>query len=252
MRFSLIMVAGLVASPVLAADAPDLLPGVYTNEEQVYFEKEAGRVPPAWFSMRIAATADGFMIEEPDAFGVLHSPPHPLKWTREGDVTVLNYGACQRLYRPEGDALVATGLRGTCRAPASMTRIDPGGITLTFPDGKTTLLKRARMVTCWGSVPKTAKTADGKEDWIFKSGLKLHDQGGRVQFGGGDTGAPPVILRMRNVVWSSGPNRPSVVLYVHTPDAPDRAVSYAWADPEAKRIGINLRWMQASCTIDGN
>jgi hypothetical protein len=55
---------------------------------------------------------------------------------------------------------------------------------------------------------------------------------------------------MRNVVWAQGPNRPSVVLYVHTPDDPDRAAAYSWADPDAKRIGINLRWMQASCTID--
>ena len=80
--------------------------------------------------------------------------------------------------------------------------------------------------------------------------LKLHDQGGRVLFGGGDTGAPPVVLRMRNVVWPSGPNKPSLVLYVHKPETPDRAESYSWADPEAKRIGINLRWMQASCTVD--
>jgi hypothetical protein len=28
-------------------------------------------------------------------------------------------------------------------------------------------------------------------------------------------------------------------------------VSYAWADEGAARVGINLRWMQASCTIDG-
>ena len=27
-----------------------------------------------------------------------------------------------------------------------------------------------------------------------------------------------------------------------------RAVSYGWADPGAKRLGINLRWMQASCS----
>jgi hypothetical protein len=29
----------------------------------------------------------------------------------------------------------------------------------------------------------------------------------------------------------------------------DRAVSYAWADPSADRIGITLRWMQAICTL---
>ena len=101
-----------------------------------------------------------------------------------------------------------------------------------------------------GSVPKLAKKADGSDDWYFAAGLKLHDQGGRVQFGGGDTGAPSVVLRMRNVVWPTGTNKPSLVLYIHKPESPDRAESYSWADPDAKRIGINLRWMQASCTID--
>ena len=53
---------------------------------------------------------------------------------------------------------------------------------------------------------------------------------------------------MRNVRWPYGNNRPSLVLYAYRPDK-DRAVSYAWADPSAQRIGINLRWMQASCTL---
>ena len=127
---------------------------------------------------------------------------------------------------------------------------DDNRVRLTLPDGRVTELRRARPVTCWGSVPKTKKRADGSEDWYFATGLKLHDQGGRVLFGGGDTGAPSVVLRMRNVVWPSGPNKPSLVLYVHKPETPDRAESYSWADPEAKRIGINLRWMQASCTVD--
>ncbi len=107
----------------------------------------------------------------------------------------------------------------------------------------------ASVRTCWASVRKPTPKPDGGEDWAFYPGLKLHDQGGRVLADG--KGGPPVVLRMRNVVWPSGNNRPSLVLYIHRPEAPDRAESYAWADPGAARIGINLRWVQASCTIDG-
>ena len=53
---------------------------------------------------------------------------------------------------------------------------------------------------------------------------------------------------MRNVTWPYGSNRPSLVPYAYR-SGEDRAVSYAWADPSAERIGINLRWMQASCTL---
>jgi len=57
---------------------------------------------------------------------------------------------------------------------------------------------------------------------------------------------------MRNVIWPPPTtNKPSIVLYIHKPDEPDRAESYSWADPGATRIGINLRWVQASCGIDG-
>ena len=81
----------------------------------------------------------------------------------------------------------------------------------------------------------------------FAANLVTHDAGGRVV--SAVAGAPAVELRLRNVVWPPpSQNRPSLVLYVHTPDQPNRAVSYSWADPAAKLIGINLRWVQGSCT----
>jgi hypothetical protein len=193
-----------------AADAASKLPvGIYTNEEEVYFDKEAGKAAAAWVGVRVGS--DGIWNEN-NAYG--------------DD----NYGETvhvENVASQSADRVIAT-----------------------LKNGRKTILRRARAVTCWGSVPKTNKKADGSDDWYFTAGLKLHDQGGRVTFGGGDTGAPPVVLRMRNVIWPSGPNKPSLVLYIHKPETPDRAESYSWADPDAKRIGINLRWMQASCTVD--
>ena len=133
---------------------------------------------------------------------------------------------------------------------ASITQAPDGSLSMTLPGGRVSVLRRSRPVTCWGSVPKSQKKRDGSEDWYFVPNLKFHDQGGRAQYGGPEAGTAPVVLRMRNVIWPTGTNKPSVVLYVHTPDNPDHAVAYAWADPGAKRVGINLRWMQASCTID--
>ena len=42
----------------------------------------------------------------------------------------------------------------------------------------------------------------------------------------------------------------ALALYVHKPEAPDKAVSYVWADPQARLIGIHLRWVQGSCTYE--
>lgn len=181
-----------------------IAPGVYSNEEQVYFERDAGRTPPPRLTVRVESDAARVV----DAFGTpLDQPP-----------------------------------------PKLVVAAD-GALTAQLADGRSTELRRARPATCWAATLKDARKADGSEDWHFKRGLKLHDQGGRARVEA--AGAKPVVLRMRNVVWPSGPNRPSLVLYIHSPDDPERSVAYSWADPGAVRIGVNLRWMQASCTIDG-
>jgi hypothetical protein len=195
------------ANPLFANPSDTLTPGTYTNEEEVYFEKEAGRTPPPWIAVQVRRETGKTSIAWVDAYG-----------------------------QP-----VTNNFEIADNAPET--------ITAKFGKGGKTTLRRARDVTCWGTVPKTQKKADGSEDWYFVPGLKMHDQGGRVRFGGGTSGAPEVILRMRNVVWASGTNRPSIVLYVHTPADPERAVSYVWGDPDVGRLGVNLRWMQASCTI---
>lgn len=109
-------------------------------------------------------------------------------------------------------------------------------------------LRQARPFFCWISVRKFARKPDGSEDWTFQRNLPMFDQGGRIHIAGNGE-APDVTIRMRNVTWAKGSrNKPSLVLYVHKED-PDRAVSYSWAAQDATMVGINLRWVQASCSL---
>ena len=109
-------------------------------------------------------------------------------------------------------------------------------------------LRKARPLSCWISVKKFAGKPDGSADWTFDSRLKNFDQGGRI-FVDGKGIAPDVTFRVRNVTWAKGSrNKPSLVLYVHKED-PVRAESYAWTAPDASLIGINLRWVQGSCSV---
>lgn len=108
-------------------------------------------------------------------------------------------------------------------------------------------IRRARPFTCWVSVRKFAAKPDGTPDWTFAGGLASFDQGGRVSIAGEGI-APDVTIRLRNVTWAKGSrNKPALVLYAHKDD-PERAESYGWASPDARLVGINLRWMQGSCT----
>ncbi len=220
------LLLALGAAPALAAAGGDAPPPIlFTNAEQVYFAGEAGAEAPPWVGMKLTPTPGGpapFRAEYVDKFGAAVPPP--------------------------------AGLAD----PAIMLDAMPGGDRLTLASGLQQFhLRRARPVTCWVAIPKRTPRADGRPDWFFANDIRIHDQGGRALVADGAADTDALVIRMRNVVWPDQPdgrpsrNRPSLVLYVHKPDQPDRAESYAWADPDAARVGINLRWMQASCTVDG-
>lgn len=111
-------------------------------------------------------------------------------------------------------------------------------------------LRQARPFECWTAILRGASHGDsgeGMRDWDFRRGVKLHDQGGEAELLTDEETPRRIRLRLRNVDWPYGTNRPSLTLYIMEGDS-DRAVSYAWNEGDAERIGINLRWIQASCT----
>ena len=119
---------------------------------------------------------------------------------------------------------------------------EEGNRVFGHPNGVPHKNRKARRFECW----MTAMQRDG--EWTFRRGLEIYDQGGMVWLETEEQPPEKVGIKMRNVRWPYGNNRPSLVLYAYRPDE-DSAVSYASADPSAQRIGINLRWMQASCSL---
>jgi hypothetical protein len=105
-----------------------------------------------------------------------------------------------------------------------------------------TRLKRAETFTCWASVAKGAERA-------ILTDLVVHDQGGvaSAEFAGG---APAKLrLRLRDVEWPIGQNRPSLTLYLLI-DGDDRAEGYAWGELTANRLALDVGGTQVSCTRD--
>jgi hypothetical protein len=111
-------------------------------------------------------------------------------------------------------------------------------------------LRRVRAFSCWASVLRGARHGDsgaGQDDWFFTRDVWLHDQGGEAIIRTAETPAREIRLKLRRVEWPWGSNRPSLTLYVHE-GANERAVSYAWGEYDAERLGLNLRWLQVSCS----
>jgi hypothetical protein len=114
-----------------------------------------------------------------------------------------------------------------------------------FPDEPETPVqyRRATGFTCWLAVPRLSP----QEGWFYARDLTIHDQGGEVWVTTDETTPRTYGFRLRNVRWPTGQNADALTLYVHDQkDAP--AISYAWASPDATRIGINLRTLQGSCS----
>ncbi|WND03493.1 chromophore lyase CpcT/CpeT [Temperatibacter marinus] len=106
-------------------------------------------------------------------------------------------------------------------------------------------LLKQRNFTCW----MLATNDKAPKKMQFVRNVKLQDQGGEFWIDLVGQEGKSVGIKMRNVRWPYDPNRDSLVLYAHK-DGSDRATSYVWTAPESKRIALNLRWMQASCTLD--
>lgn len=111
-------------------------------------------------------------------------------------------------------------------------------------------LKKARPFDCWISILRGAEHGDsgeGLNDWQFWPSVFAHDQGGEIRLATDETPSRDIRFLLRRVEWPTGTRRPSLTLYVHE-GADNRAISYAWTEGDAERVGVNLRWVQASCT----
>jgi len=100
---------------------------------------------------------------------------------------------------------------------------------------------RVSRFNCWVSPQKN----DG--EYAFINNLTIHDQGGWIRIPATED-YEEIALKMRNVNWPSGNNRPSRVLYAYRGGDEEKALSYMWTSPDEPRLGINFRWVQASCT----
>lgn len=284
-------------------------PGVYDNQEQVYFEDEMevpedirhGRIhhifapvklknfpgrtfyiqqsqdgdPSNIYRQRIYSFAPDFeenairltIYAPKDAKKLVdaHLDPKKLKGLRPSQFTT--YDGCDVFWKAQSSYFHGYMKEGACRVESKRS-----GKTLVITDdlqlseneiwirdqaedadgnyvfgnkaGVHHKNRKARPFKCWLSIKKE----DGS--FTFDNDLKIHDQGGRVWVDAVAGAHGKVGIKMRNVVWPYGRNRPSLVLYVYKGEDQDKAVSYAWANPEADRIGINLRFVQGSCTLD--
>lgn len=104
-------------------------------------------------------------------------------------------------------------------------------------DGFPTTYKKLTYYVCWAGNygPKASST---------KTDILLHNQGGEAMV---KLGTRNIRLRLREIEWPYGNNRPSLTLYLMN-NTDELATIYSWSDIGSARIALNYGDIQASCT----
>jgi hypothetical protein len=104
-------------------------------------------------------------------------------------------------------------------------------------------LKRSRDFRCWAVV----ENRGGDEAYTVERGLDLHDQGGTATIT--STGEEPITysVQLEQRVYTGERSLAVLKLAVYE-EGNEESLAYAWAEPSAKNIGMNLRLFQAGCT----
>jgi len=239
-----------------------MLPGFYSNANQAYFDgRRKVDDPQPRHNLLIEVAGDGFDITLSAPDGTVMSnqrwslaeddqrravrmeisdadgtPLCPVWWSRD---------AAQ--FSAEGDAECTEGMD----SPAALALGEQQfWWTSRGASDAAVKLHRARQFTCYADIPGVGGGRD--IPYTRYDNLSLHDQGAETWFV--DKDGRNLGLRLFNVDWPINNydgyfTRDSLVIYVieKLDDGSTKEHGYAFTQPEAGRIGINLKWLLASC-----
>jgi hypothetical protein len=110
-------------------------------------------------------------------------------------------------------------------------------------------LRLVRWFSGWAAINGGGQKADAaSRDWHMDRALRIGSEGGRYALKWRDGGASGYSLVLERLTYREG-NVPVLKLSVVT-DADGATLAYAWANPEATRIGINLGWVQVGLDLE--
>lgn len=111
--------------------------------------------------------------------------------------------------------------------------------------------RRVQFFDGWAAINGAGPRASAdNRDWHMDRGIRLGSEGGRAPLRWRDGGPSGYSLRLERLTYRDG-NVPVLKLSI-VDDADGHALAYAWANPEATRIGINLGWVQVGLERAGS
>ena len=249
------LVLALAATPCLAdAEAvAALLAGEYNNNEQVWQQGIDG-LPPVprrhWHFRRVGDTRLALAV------GIGQSAPGADAWTFafEDDAPgvvakAVAGGPCTFVWRATEAGYAGRAQDSGCPGLPAALDVDAEWLTATWsaPGGeREERARRVRHYTGWVALRRNRLDPDaGPDDYVFMERARWHDEGFVLPVLDGDRPTGYAVELARLTYQNTGT---AVLKLGIVEEATGETLSYAWADPGAGRVGINLRWIQAGLT----
>lgn len=253
----------------------DALGGEYDNYLQVWLARQAesdslpehaflrlrpveltgamGNAYVASYGVRDAAPAHRLLLLSAAAGGGwLQSAFHLQAAETEADALALagrgGDPSCDGRWKRDGEAWVGRVAGAQCALGAATEwRIDADGLTWSDAGAQPLSFRRARQFSGWMGVKRERWDPDAADDaWVFMSKFTVHSEGQKVRLVEKDGAPTGYAIQLESLIYQ---NTDTPVLKLGLiEEASGKTITYVWANPDATRLGMNLRWFQAGLT----
>ena len=224
-----------------------LLAGEYNNHEQVWQQGLDGSPQSVRRHWRFRKDGDRALVL---SIGEGQSAPDAPVWTfafaakPQGLVAeVSGASRCSYLWLGTPVGFAGEAVDGGCVGLPVRISVDETWLETAWPLGEAERSRRVRHYRGWVALRRSQLDADaGDDDYVFVREADWHDEGFLLPVldGGQPTG---YAIELARLTYQN--TRTSVLKLGVVDAATGETLSYAWAEPGAERIGINLRWIQA-------
>ena len=244
-----------------------LLPGVYANANQAYFDQRGSRevrhqsarveIERDDAGFRVVVSIDGGISREERWTLTAESDAVRMRMVVQGEDSAAAAANCAIDWQREAAQFRAMPTSDDCGENfATHLVLSERQLWMTFPNtpGADYQLHRARAFSCYADIPGVG---GGRDEPFERYGeFSLHDQGGAAWFTskeGRRLGISLFLVDWPINNYDGSFTRDSLVVYVNEDiDGTRQQHGYAFTPPEAERIGINLKWVLVNCYMESN
>jgi CpeT/CpcT family (DUF1001) len=106
--------------------------------------------------------------------------------------------------------------------------------------------RKVTYFTGWAAISREPKAQDHTGKYSFQSGIKLHNEGDRVQLKYDDGKPSGYWIELAQLTYQD--TKTPILKLALIDELTNKSATYIWANTDATRIGMNLKWIQVGLT----